>query len=152
MTNFLINLKDVKYPSGYAVRHEKNLESQRASLLAGSKERPPMTLEVVNRFIPVENFDQVEDLENAIQTAFNNFLNTEYNKKDNNSVDVPHTDKKIVAQISRKMMDSTDGTFELDETQLDYILKCLRYKGPRIDTFFYLEEYLDELKAKTTTT
>jgi len=152
MTNFLINLKDVKYPSGYAAQREKDLENQRVSLLAGSKDRAPMSEETVNRIIPKKEFDQVEDLEHVIQNAFNNFLNTEYTQKDNNSVDVPHTDKKIVAQISRKMMDSTDGTFELDETQLDYILKCLRYKGPRIDTFFYLEEYLDELKAKTTTT
>lgn len=152
------DLKSVKYPANIAEKLEKETKDAREqmvdALVRGNKEegiepfeRSEAEKKAIKRY-PKEKFDPVKEFEETINGAISNWMQKEHWDKERKQIIAPWDIRKLSGRISNKIVDAEEGTFELSNEQLDFLLKVFQSDLPPATYFFYVGEYLEELKAK----
>lgn len=154
----IVDLKEVKYPKSLPAKvAEENVklrEQYVEALMRGDKLNgiEPLDLDeakvkAAKRF-PKEIFDPIKEFESTINDAMNIWIQNEHWDKEKKQVQAPWEVRKMIGRITNKIMDSEDGTFELSDEQLDFLVKVLQSNLPYATYLFYVGEYFEQLKSK----
>jgi len=152
-----VDLKCVSYPKNLPENVEKEAKKRHDevidALLQGDKEKgiAPKSQEdaerIASRRFPVKKFEPAKEFEDTINDAILNWMQKEHFDKEAKRVIAPWEVRKMSGRISNKIVDADNGEFELSDEQLDFLVKVFQSDLPPATYFYYVGEYLEELKA-----